>query len=419
MLRPAIAMFGAVGNAVCLAMAGPPSLQSRVLAVLLSTTIGAFFLEARWLRCHALSERWLLRSLLLTWLALSVGSALSGGLASPMLPLMFAPVVVGFAAFGRTRQSASLLGLALASLTLIALVCPLLWFPPPPEPWSHAMRWFSAVSALALLAIGVVGLVDAHAESAAELERARADMLDAAERRAQNLEQLGASVAHEVKNPLAAARGLAQLVQRRLFDTRDLRRLDVVVREIDHAIEVLREYLELSRPLGELAYADLDARGLLEEVAFVLEARARDNAVHVMVAAESVSLRVDRQRVRDAVLNLALNGITAMPRGGTLTLDARRGNRADKVEVIEITVRDEGIGMRPELLARVGQPFTTESKGGTGLGVLIARGVATQHGGELLLRSTQGRGTCATLRLPRRPRKPNSGRNDGELNDRR
>jgi signal transduction histidine kinase len=338
----------------------------------------------------------LLTSLALTLIALSLGAALSGGLASPVLPLLFAPVVVGFAAFARTRQSAVLLGIALVARLLLELLTPLTVFPALPAPAVTHMMLVSATASLALLAVGVIGLVDAHSRIARELERMRIDMLKEAEDRAASVEHLGAQVAHEVKNPLTAVRGLAQLAQRRASDAKDQERLAVVVSEVDRALELLHGYLSFARPLRALALAEVELRALLEDVAGVLEARAHERRVRIELIGLETRVVADRKRLRDALLNLALNAIAAMPDGGTLSLRVAPGTDG----AMQLQIADTGVGMSAELLAQIGEPFATAAEGGTGLGVLAARGVATQHGGALRFESVPDRGTTAVLELP-------------------
>jgi signal transduction histidine kinase len=257
------------------------------------------------------------------------------------------------------------------------------------------MLLVSSLTSLALLAVGVIGLVDAHASVAAGLERMRADLLEEAERRVSSVEQLGAQVAHEVKNPLAAARGLVQLVARKLEDEKDRQRLSVVVTEVDRAVTVLEDYLSFARPLSDLSLTEFDARVLLEDVAGVLEARTRDKALHVRIVGQPVKLWADRQRVRDAILNLSLNSVTALPRGGSLTLAAERAR-----ERVVLRVEDDGPGIQPEMLSRLGKPFATDTAGGTGLGVMLAQSVARQHGGALRFESEPDAGTRAIMELP-------------------
>lgn len=397
MLRPRIALAGVLANATCLMAAPVPRAQRLLLALALGGAVLAFFAESAWLRRRTLSERWLFGSLLLTLLTLASGTLLSGGLGSPMTPLLFAPTVVGFAAFARSRQSAVLFIATLVALSLSAWLGPLPGFAVPPAPWGGRMLWISCVLALALLAVGVISLVDAHARIAGALERVRTDMLREAELRASSVEQLGARVAHDVKNPLTAVRGLVQLVQRG-SSGRDQERLGVALTEVDRALEVLHGYLSWARPLRELALAELDLRALLDDVAGVLEARALARQVHVQVEGEALRVVADRHRLRDALLNLALNALEAMPKGGTLrlTLEAQH-------DALQLAVIDDGVGMSAAELARLGQPFASGSESGTGLGVLLARSAAEQHGGTLRFESAPGQGTRATLNLPRLP----------------
>lgn len=397
-LRPQIVAVGALGNAACMAGSSAPAVQKLALGAALGATVIAFFAEAAWLKRRALTERWLFASLALTLLVLSVGGLLSGGLVSPLLPLLFAPVVVGFAAFARAPQSGLLLGVAATALLLLALVAPLAAFPPLPAPAALYMLLISALMSLALLAVGVISLVDAHARIAAELERVRADMLREAETRAMSVEHLGAQVAHEVKNPLTAVRGLVQLVQRKITDARDQERLNVAVAEIDRSLELLHDYLTFARPITDLTLAETDLRALLDDVAGMLEARALERRVAITVRGDVLSIVADRQRVREAVLNLALNAITAMPQGGALEL-----RTAVSAERAVIAVQDNGVGMSSELIGELGKPFRSEAERGTGLGVLVAQAVARQHGGRLRYESAPGAGTTALLELAANP----------------
>lgn len=401
-IRPKIAALAGVGNILLLASSEAPLRQKVSVAAVMGATLAGFFIEAWWLERHRLSERWLFISLSLTLLVLAFGAGLSGGIESPILPLLFAPVVVGFAAFARARPSALLFGVALLSLALIACFTPLAAFPHLPSPIASYMTLISAVASLALLALGVTGLVGAHERVAEELDRMRADMLRAAERRAESVELLSAQVAHEVKNPLTAVRGLVQLAQRKTIEPRDRERLSVIIQEVDRALEVLKGYLNFARPLSELSLAEVDVRALLQDIAGVLEARADEHSVVMHVSGDSIFAWADRQRVRDALLNLALNSINAMPTGGRLELRVQEsGGR------VRIIVEDNGVGMSAAMLSQVGRPFASETEGGTGLGVVVASGVARQHGGRLDFESSPGKGTRALLELPRGTLRPN------------
>jgi signal transduction histidine kinase len=399
-LRPRLVALGVLANAACLTLSTAPVLQKRALGAAMVALVCVFAGEAWWLKRRALTERWLLISLSLTLAALMIAALLSGGLASPLLPLLFAPVVIGFAAFARSRACALLLVLTLAALLLLSLAAPLALFPALGAPWSLRMLLISSALSFGLLFVGVVGLVDAHTRVAEQLERMRADLLREAEQRALSMEKLGAQVAHEVKNPLTAVRGLVQLVQRSddkaRASGRDQERLGVVIEQVDRALAVLQDYLSFTRPLSDLSLSEVDVRALLDDVAGVIEARALACAVRVVLEGEPVQAALDRPRMRDALLNLALNAITAMPAGGALTMRVSADERDVCVEV-----RDTGGGMNGGELARLGTAFASGSEGGTGLGVLLARAVLSQHGGTLTYQSAKGQGTCAKLQLPR------------------
>jgi signal transduction histidine kinase len=394
-LRPRIAGVAALGNAALLLTSAAPAAQKAALGLAFVATIGAFFAEAFWLARRPLTEAWLFGSLALTLLALSVGATLSGGLTSPILPLLFAPAVVGFAAFARARQSWLLLAETVALFLLLGGLAPLTAFPELPPTALRGMLAVSSAGSLVLLAVGVIGLVDAHARIAAELDRLRTDMLQEAELRASSVEHLGAQVAHEVKNPLTAARGLVQLVERHVADERDKQRLAVVVTEVDRALAVLQDYLSFARPLSDLKLAAVRLLPLLEDAAGVLEARALEKGLTVRISGEDLEVWGDRQRLRDALLNLLLNAITALPRGGKIELLLARSGAS-----VHVTISDDGPGLSPELLGRLGQPFVTASEGGTGLGVMLAESVLRQHGGALRIESEPGKGVRALLELP-------------------
>jgi signal transduction histidine kinase len=348
------------------------------------------------LRERALSERWLFTSLLLTLITLSFGTLISGAIHSPMLPLVFAPTVVGFAAFARSRQSALLFAVTLGVLMAITFVGPLPGFAPPAPPWGRLMLLISSTMALVLLAVGVISLVDAHARIAVQLDRMRSDLLREAERRVTSMERLGAHVAHDVKNPLTAVRGLVQLVQRGSSE-RAAERLGVALGEIDRALDVLQDYLRWARPVRELELAETDVLALLEDVGRVVEARALEREVRLRIEGAPAPALIDRQRLRDALLNLALNALAAMPNGGQLHLavDTAAGQ-------LRIRVEDDGVGMDEAELARLGAPFASGREDGTGLGVLLAHSAVEQHGGTLHFESDRGRGTRATIELPQR-----------------
>jgi signal transduction histidine kinase len=393
-LRPRLVGPAMAVTAAVLALSGVPAAQLRALGVGMGLLLGFFTWEAWRGRTRDFPEAWLFRSLLITTGGITLGCAVTGGLASPLLPMLFAPVVTTFAAFGRGRESAVALGMAGVLAVGLGALPPDVPFAPLPSPQSGWLRLLFLGVSLLLLRAGVAGVTEAYRRSGEVLERLREESLDAAQARAAALESMGASVAHELKNPLSSVKGLVQLLERSAAEPKARERLGVVQSEVERMEAILQEYVSFARPLGALRPADTRLEPLLEEVASVVEGRARAAGVQVEWAATEARARVDARRLKEALLNLALNALEATPPGGSVVLGAEEaGGR------VTLTVRDTGRGMPPEVLSRVGTPFFTTREAGTGLGVVLARAVAVQHGGSLEYESQPGQGTVARLTL--------------------
>ncbi len=409
--RPWVVAPVAAINLVCLLRAGAPAAQLRVLGPGIAALLGFFVYEAVRFRREVVREAQLRRSLVVTAAALLLACAASGGPRSPMVPLLLAPVGVAFAAFGRGRGNTVLLLAVLAGLAGLSLLPAELPFPAIASPQAAVMTVASAAGSLVLLWIGVTGLTTAYARSGEALASTRDGMLEAMNERMRGAESLGARVAHEIRNPLTAIKGLVQLLARGEHEARDQKRLEVVLAEVGRVEETLGAYLSFARPLAELRPERVDLAVLLAELAALLEARAEAGGVRVVVLAQAAAIVGDRRRLQEALLNLASNALEATPAGGTVTLGVtHKGGGAC------VTVIDDGRGMTPEQLARLGTPFVSERPGGTGLGVTLARAVVLQHGGRMTHTSAVGQGTRVTLTLPG---EPGGALPDGEDPDRR
>jgi signal transduction histidine kinase len=371
--RPLVVAPAAAVLVGLLAASGAPRAQLGALGGGISLLVAFFVWEALRFRRQELGERHLFVSLLVTVVALTLGCLVTGAIRSPVLPLLFAPSVIAFAAFGRARPAWQMLGLLLAAFLLLAAArSP---FPPVAAPWDRWMLLDAAVASALLLHVGVAGLTAAHAGAAIELAAARRD-----------LEAMGARVAHEIKNPLAAVRSLVELVHGNV-DERARGRLAVVLGEVGRIDGIVKDYLRLSRPVAELRREPTDLLRLLREVAASLEA----GGVPIHVDGEELVAAVDPARLREALFNLLDNAVHA---GGEVRATVRRDGGA-----VEILVEDGGAGLSDAALARIGTPFFTTREGGTGLGVALARAVIVQHGGTLAYARREGGGTVAAVRL--------------------
>jgi signal transduction histidine kinase len=230
-----------------------------------------------------------------------------------------------------------------------------------------------------------------------EVAGARRESLAGLESRNRELLSVSRTVAHELKNPLASIQGLAQLLLRGAAPgSKDHERLEVMLRETGRMGQVLDEFRGFSRPLSGLTLQPTDLGDLLHYVVLLEEAEAPARGVELRAPAGGGPRVVcDPQKVKQALLNLVRNAVEALPRGGTVTIAAAtRGTEA------EITVRDTGPGLAPLVRDRLFQPGVTTKEGGSGIGLVVTRSIAEQHGGRLTLADAPGGGCLATLTLP-------------------
>jgi signal transduction histidine kinase len=250
------------------------------------------------------------------------------------------------------------------------------------------------VVAVALMGQGITGVYE---RVAFELAERREEICNESEDRTRALEGIAARLAHEVKNPLAAIKGLSTHMSRNAEDPKVAERLAIVAAEADRLQAIVEGFLSFSRGLEDLQLAPVVPYALARELVVLLETRAADVGVNLEVkGSEELVLNADGRKLRQSLLNLVLNAMQASPAGETVTIEiAKCCGGSACVKVI-----DRGHGMTPEVLDRIQRPYFTTREGGTGLGVAIARGLIEQHGGHLHFDSRPGKGTTVTIDLP-------------------
>jgi two-component system sensor histidine kinase HydH len=249
-----------------------------------------------------------------------------------------------------------------------------------------------------------------YERAALELASRREELCTENEDRTRALEGLAARLAHEVKNPLAAIKGLSAHMARNATDAQTAERLAIVAAEADRLQSIVDGFLTFSRGLDDLDVGPVRPYEVARELAVLLETRAAEAGVALDVSGDAVLvLDADARKLRQILLNLVLNAIQASPRGAPVKVAV--GGEYDGVRII---VHDDGVGMTPDVLERIRKPYFTTKEGGTGLGVAVARGLVEQHGGRLEFKSAPGRGTTVSITLPRKAkacaRLPNPGR---------
>ena len=329
-----------------------------------------------------------------------VGSAaLTGGVHSPLVVGCVMPAIVSLLFFGPHAVSR---WMALGNgLLILAMVCLPQGVVGPTLDSNHYAAAVIVNLAWGLymlhMMVGKLAIIaDRTGESVACLRRER---LGEAEDKLQRLQSVGAKVAHELKNPLASIKGLCQLVARTPNSDRTQERLAVVASEISRMETILGEYLSFSRPLEDLNPESIDLTAIAQDVIEVLAGRADQAGVGLALAGNEARAEGDPRRLKEALINLVSNAIEATPDGGAVALRVTRTPAA-----VTLAVVDTGRGISAEDLERLGTSFFTTRPGGTGLGVVLAQSVITQHGGTLQYASHVGRGTTATITLPITPR---------------
>ena len=216
--------------------------------------------------------------------------------------------------------------------------------------------------------------------------------------------EMAAGIAHEIRNPLASMSGSMQILRQELPLTTDQAQLmDIVLRESERLNETIRSFLAYAKPQRD-AVGRLDIRNVVTDTACLLENNADLAGAHeiaVSVPDTETWCEADENQIRQVIWNLATNGLRAMPAGGRLRLSVvtqpAEGSRPDAVL---LAVEDEGVGIAPEELDGIFQPFRGGFARGTGLGLSIVHRIVSDYGGEVQVTSQPGAGTVVTVRLP-------------------
>ena len=228
--------------------------------------------------------------------------------------------------------------------------------------------------------------------------------------------ELSASIAHEIRNPLAAISGSIQVMQSKR-DTQSVesgRLMEIVLREVDRLDRLIGDFLQFARP-GE---PQIGWVSLADAVREVLEMFEVSRPVSVAIECDlhpGLGVHADPGQLRQVLWNLLLNAAQAMPNGGVVRIAAHpRGGRAPQEEVsggrmddhkpvwAELTVMDQGVGIPADVVDRVFDPFFTTKPGGTGLGLAIVHRVIAEHRGVVRVeRGAAGFSTAIRLSLPR------------------
>ncbi|MBM4004093.1 MAG: HAMP domain-containing histidine kinase [Planctomycetes bacterium] len=214
-----------------------------------------------------------------------------------------------------------------------------------------------------------------------------------------DLGQIAAHVAHEVRNGLAPCTLYLSLLRRRVQDDADSLQVVDKIQTCFRALEVtVGDLLQFTADRSP-KYESFEIRGVVEELcsslAPQLSAQGIDSRIHVPA---QLRLKADRTMVRRALLNLVLNAVDVMPRGGELVITATAMPCG-----VDLEVADSGPGIPEPIRKRLLEPFFTTKSQGTGLGLAIVHRIAEAHGGELQFLNCPEGGAAFTIRIPEVP----------------
>jgi signal transduction histidine kinase len=210
--------------------------------------------------------------------------------------------------------------------------------------------------------------------------------------------RLTRGVAHEVKNPINAIVLHLQLLRNKLAqpepDTQ--RHMDIIDSEIRRLDRVVQTLVDFTRP-RDLRLEEVDLRRLLEDVALLAAPDAEQHGVTIEqhMPAERLSVKVDLDLMKQAILNVVINGVQAMPHGGVLTISARHGNGAIVAEV-----RDQGAGIPQDMRDKIFELYFTTKKDGSGIGLAQTYQILQWHYGSVDFESAEGAGTTFRFHIP-------------------
>ncbi|WP_308635813.1 PAS domain S-box protein [Paenibacillus silvisoli] len=208
--------------------------------------------------------------------------------------------------------------------------------------------------------------------------------------------QLAASIAHEIRNPLTSLKGFIQLIERTVPEARKSY-FKIIQDELKRIEVITSELLYLAKPQAQEFKPEQISR-IIDDVVMLMGSQAliKNIELHaqhleILPAIECVGIQL-----KQVFINLIKNAMEAMPDGGKIQIIASRPNE----DFIAIQVIDEGQGIPPELIARIGSPFYTTKETGTGLGMMATMQIIHAHNGTLDISSREGQGTTIHIRLP-------------------
>ena len=345
-----------------------------------------------------------LRDIIINVVAVALGGVsvlyVTGDIHSPVLPMLILPATLIGGVFGRGPIRFLVLFPIVGFIP--AMVSGMLGWIPRFEPllsthpdWQSVLR-ATVIGAIILQTWRITGwLTEDVLQLARKVESAYDDLGKQFESQQRAAALFVSQLAHELRNPLASVKGLAELI-RDHPEADNAQHLRIITDEIRRLESTLDATLSFARPapLGAMAY--FDVRESMQSALRILDGKIKDLGVDVFLDwPEDLLLKGDEQGFRQVFFNLIGNALKAMPSGGKLSITGRRERGG-----MDISVRDTGSGIPAELRDKVFEPYVSGDADGTGLGLSIVRQIVQAHGGTVAIGGGEGRGASVEIRLP-------------------
>jgi signal transduction histidine kinase len=205
-----------------------------------------------------------------------------------------------------------------------------------------------------------------------ETEMARLDRLNL-------IGEMAAGIGHEIRNPLTTVRGFLQLLEEKQENDQYRQYYDLMIQELDRANGIITEFLFLAKN-KTVEFKKQSLNKIIRTILPLIEADAVSSNQCIQLDLQEVAeISLNENEIRQLILNLVFNGLEAMPPGGTLTIRTFQEGQ----EVV-LAIQDQGEGIKPELLSKVGIPFFTTKDAGTGLGLAVCYSIAARHNASVI-----------------------------------
>jgi signal transduction histidine kinase len=206
--------------------------------------------------------------------------------------------------------------------------------------------------------------------------------------------EMAASISHEIRNPMTTVRGYLQYFSAKESLKPFASQFKLMIEELDRANQIITEYLSLAKNKSiDKKMANLTE--IVQQIFPLLESNGRITGKNIILKLQDVpSLLLDEKEIRQLIFNLVLNGLEAMSSGGTVTIhtSVEDGN-------VVLAIQDEGCGISPDIISKIGTPFITNKDNGTGLGLAVCYHIVERHGAKMYF-DTSGIGTTFYLLAP-------------------